>query len=268
MRLASRPSPVLFQWVTPPAPPPPAGTPPGCGQDAAHGVQVSAGTGDPDRQIQRVQDRQHRRVGGQLCGDGGQVGAPLVRRGTRKHSRTRAASSSTARCLWAQTARRRIREGDGVAARRSSSSGPTCPGPPAGHQLMSASAAASEGAGARTRLVRVPFRVGLARVGCSVGVSEGGLEPPRPIRALGPQPLQGLRAAQSPVHLGLPEQEFHCPPAPACPPLSRRLSHRRVSKFLGIGGSGPVRSRTPAALWSSATRDRSAGRARQGRSWP
>jgi hypothetical protein len=43
---------------------------------------------------------------------------------------------------------------------------------------------------------------------------------------------------------------------------------RPVSNLVSIGGSGPVRSRTPPALRSSATRDQSAGRARQGRSLP
>jgi hypothetical protein len=52
---------------------------------------------------------------------------------------------------------------------------------------------------------------------------------------------------------------------PSCTRSSRSVAARPVSNLVSIGGSGPVRSRTPAALRSSATRDRSAGRARQGR---
>ena len=49
-----------------------------------------------------------------------------------------------------------------------------------------------------------------------------------------------------------------CSPLPAGSACTQRVPAR----------SGPVRSRTPPALRSSATRDRSAGRARQGRSLP
>jgi hypothetical protein len=55
---------------------------------------------------------------------------------------------------------------------------------------------------------------------------------------------------------------------PSCTRSSRGVAARPVSNLVSIGGSGPVRSRTPAGLRSSATRDRSAGRARQGRCRP
>jgi hypothetical protein len=55
---------------------------------------------------------------------------------------------------------------------------------------------------------------------------------------------------------------------PSCTRSSRGVAARPVSNLVSIGGSGPVRSRTPPALRSSATRDRSAGRARQGRYKP
>jgi hypothetical protein len=51
---------------------------------------------------------------------------------------------------------------------------------------------------------------------------------------------------------------------PSCIRSSRSVATGPVSNLVSIGGSGPVRSRTPPALRSSATRDRSAGRARQG----
>ena len=55
---------------------------------------------------------------------------------------------------------------------------------------------------------------------------------------------------------------------PSCPRSSRGVVARPVSNLVSIGGPGPVWSRTPPALRSSATRDRSAGRARQGRCKP
>jgi len=55
---------------------------------------------------------------------------------------------------------------------------------------------------------------------------------------------------------------------PSCTRSSRGVAVRPVSNLVSIGCSGPVWSRTPAALRSSATRDRSAGRARQGRCKP
>jgi hypothetical protein len=54
----------------------------------------------------------------------------------------------------------------------------------------------------------------------------------------------------------VPAQDCHFPMP--CGPSTDQ--HHRATV-----GSGPVRSRTPAALRSSVTRDRSAGRARQGR---
>jgi hypothetical protein len=54
--------------------------------------------------------------------------------------------------------------------------------------------------------------------------------------------------------------------APSCTRSSRGVAARPVSNLVSIRGSGPVWSRTPPALRFSATRDRSAGRARQGQS--
>jgi hypothetical protein len=67
-------------------------------------------------------------------------------------------------------------------------------------------------------------------------------------------PLPGLQAGQTPQR-----RPTLYPLVPECRGLSREQprEHQRYS--------GPVRSRTPPALRSSATRDRSAGRARQGR---
>jgi hypothetical protein len=53
---------------------------------------------------------------------------------------------------------------------------------------------------------------------------------------------------------------------PSCTRSSGGVAARPVSNLVSIRGSGPVWSRTPPALRSSATRDRSAGRARQGQS--
>jgi hypothetical protein len=65
MRLAPWPSPVLFQWVT-------TGSPLAhrldAGEDGAHGVQVGAGGGAGDRQVQRVNDHQGGGVFVQLAG--------------------------------------------------------------------------------------------------------------------------------------------------------------------------------------------------------
>jgi hypothetical protein len=55
---------------------------------------------------------------------------------------------------------------------------------PTGIQIIGSGSAVAGAVGAP----KGTARLGLARDGWSVGVSEGGLEPPRPMRALGPQP--------------------------------------------------------------------------------
>jgi hypothetical protein len=54
---------------------------------------------------------------------------------------------------------------------------------PTGIQIIGSGSAVAGAVGAP----KGTARLGLARDGWSVGVSEGGLEPPRPMRALGPQ---------------------------------------------------------------------------------
>jgi integrase len=95
------------------------------------------------------------------------------------------------------------------------------------------------------------------------GVRAGGFEPPR-VAPPGPKLPTRCASWSSPglyqaFTLGRRQSVV-----PSCTRSSRGVVARPVSNLVSIGGSGPVWSRTPAALRSSATRDRSADRARHG----
>ncbi len=98
-------------------------------------------------------------------------------------------------------------------------------------------------------------------------VRAGGFEPPRP-RTPGPKLPTRCAGWSSPGHYQAVELVGGQSVVPSCTYSSRGVVARPVSNLVSIGGSGPVRSRMPPALRSSATRDRSAGRVRQGRSLP
>jgi hypothetical protein len=88
----------------------------------------------------------------------------------------------------------------------------------------------------------------------------GDLNPPSPCCAYRGPGRGGALTCRSPQ----PVVTAPARPGPAVPDAARTQRGPRATRR--VAGSGPVRSRTPPALRSSATRDRSAGRARQGRS--
>jgi hypothetical protein len=99
------------------------------------------------------------------------------------------------------------------------------------------------------------------------GVRAGGVEPPR-VAPPGPKLPTRCAGRCSPGLYQAFELGGRRSVVSSCTRASQGVAARPVSNRVSIGGSGPARSRTPAALRSSATRDRSAGRARQGRCSP
>jgi hypothetical protein len=96
------------------------------------------------------------------------------------------------------------------------------------------------------------------------GVRAGGFEPPR-VAPPGPK-LRTRCASWCAPGLRKAGELGGCRiVVPSWTRSSRGVAARPVSNLVSIGGSGSAWSRTPPALRSSATRDRSAGRARQGR---